>query len=73
MENFRDRIIEIKATLGYDRRHEMMNNHQTFHQILGNGIRAEDYEYKLQSLKGSITIFTTKILDKLNQEVCALS
>lgn len=61
--------LRLNLNWDYDRLHEMVNHHKTIRQMLGHGIRDEDEQYKLQTLKDNISLFTPEVLDKLNQLV----
>ena len=61
--------LRINLNWDYDRLLEMVNNHKTIRQMLGHGIRNEDDQYSLQTLKDNIGLFTPEILDELNQIV----
>ena len=61
--------LRLNLNWDYDRLLEMVNNHKTIREMLGHGIRDEDFQYNLQSLKDNIKLFTPEILDKLNQLV----
>jgi IS5 family transposase len=63
--------LRLNLNWDYDRLHEMVNNHKTIREMLGHGVRDEDDQYKLQTLKDNVGLFTPVILDKLNQIVVA--
>jgi len=63
--------LRLNLNWDYDRLHEMVNNHKTIREMLGHGIRDENDQYKLQTLKDNVGLFTPEILDKLNQIVVA--
>lgn len=61
--------LRLDAVGDYDRLLEIANNHKRVRQMLGHGIVDDEYEYKLQTLRDNISLFTPEILDKINQVV----
>lgn len=61
--------LRLNLNWDYDRLHEMVNNHKTIREMLGHDIRDENDQYKLQTIKDNVGLFTPEILDKLNQIV----
>ena len=61
--------IRLTCNWDYDKLHDIANNHQTIREMLGHGVMDEKYEYKLQTLKDNISLFTPEILDRINQVV----
>ena len=59
--------LRLNLNWDYDHLLEMVNNHKTIRQMLGHGIRDDEDQYRLQTLKDNISLFTPKILDELNQ------
>jgi len=59
-------VLRLNLNCDYDRVHELANNHKTIRQMLGHGTFADDYEYKLQTLKDNVALLTPEILDKIN-------
>jgi len=62
-------VLRLNLNCDYDRIHELANNHKTIRQMLGHATFADDYEYKLQTLKDNISLFTPEILDRINELV----
>jgi len=61
--------IRLNSNWDYDKLHEMANNHDKLRQMLGHGLMDMKYQYKLQTLKDNISLFTPEILDQINQIV----
>jgi hypothetical protein len=61
--------LRLNCNWDYDKLHEIVNNHIRLRQMLGHGIMDEDYQYKLQTLKDNISLFTPDVLDKINRIV----
>jgi IS5 family transposase len=61
--------LRLNCNWDYDKLHEIVNNHIQLRQMLGHGTMDADYQYKLQTLKDNICLFTNKILIKINQIV----
>ncbi len=61
--------IRLTCNWDYDKLHDIANNHQTIREMLGHGVMDEKYEYKLQTLKDNISLFTPEILERINQVV----
>jgi transposase, IS5 family len=59
--------LRLSCNWDYDKLHEIANNHITLRQMLGHGLMDSNYQYKLQTLKDNISLFTPEILDKINQ------
>jgi len=62
-------VLRLNCNWDYDKLHEIVNNHIRLRQMLGHAIMDEDYQYKLQTLKDNISLFTPSALDKINQIV----
>jgi len=62
-------VLRLNLNWDYDRLTEMANNHKTIRMMVGHGTFADDYEYKLQTLKDNVTLLTPKILNKINTVV----
>ncbi len=59
-------VLRLNLNWDYDRLHEMANQHKTIRQMLGHGSFADEYEYKLQTLKDNVALLTPDILDRIN-------
>lgn len=59
--------LRLNCNWDYDKLHEMANNHKNLRLMLGHGLMDEGYQYRLQTLKDNITLFTKEILDEINQ------
>ena len=60
-------MIRLGCDWDYDKLLDIANNHKTLRLMLGHGDFCDDYEYKLQTLKDNISLFTPEILDEINQ------
>jgi hypothetical protein len=61
--------LRLGLNADYDRIHELANQHSTLRQMLGHGDWADETQYKLQTIKDNLGLFTPEILDRINQEV----
>lgn len=61
--------VRLTCNWDYDKLHDIANNHQKIREMLGHGVIDEDYQYKSQTLKDNISLFTPEILDRINQVV----
>ena len=62
-------VLRQGLNVDYDRVHELANQHNTLRLMLGHSGWDDDYQYKLQTLKDNLQLFTPAILDRINQEV----
>jgi transposase, IS5 family len=62
-------VIRLGLDADYDRVQELANQHGTLRQMLGHGDWSDTTQYKLQTLKDNLQLFTPEILDRINQEV----
>ncbi len=62
-------VLRLNLNWDYDRVLEMANNHKTIRQILGHGLRDNQIEYKLQTIKDNVSLITPEILDRINKVV----
>lgn len=62
-------MLRLNLNCDYDRVHELANNHATLRQMLGRGIRDEDFKYSLQCIKANVSLLMPAVLDKINQIV----
>jgi len=61
--------VRLTCNWDYDKLQDNANNHNTLRQLLGHGIRDEEHHYALQTLRDNISLFTPRILDRVNQIV----
>ena len=62
-------VVRLGLNADYDRVQELANQHSTLRQMLGHGDWTDNTQYKLQTLKDNLRLFTPEILDRINQEV----
>ena len=62
-------VMRLGLNADYDRIHDLVNQHGTLRQMLGHSDWSDKTEYKLQTLKDNLRLFTPEILDRINQEV----
>jgi len=62
-------VLRLGLNADYDRIHELANQHATLRQMLGHGDWTDKTEYKVQTLKDNLRLFTPELLDRINQEV----
>jgi len=62
-------VLRLGLNADYDRIHELANQHSTLRQMLGHGDWTDNTEYKVQTLKDNLRLFTPELLDRINQEV----
>ncbi len=53
----------------YDRIQELANQHRTLRMMLGHGLFTTDKDYRLQTLKDNLGLFTPEIMARINVEV----
>lgn len=53
----------------YDRLQELANQHRTLRMMLGHGLFTTDKDYRLQTLKDNLALFTPEIMARINVEV----
>ncbi len=63
-------ILRLNLNWNYDRLREMANQHSTIRQMLGHGFDDSE-QYKLQTIKDNISLFTPELLAKINAVVVA--
>ena len=61
--------LRLGLNTDYDRVHELANQHCTVRQMLGHGFADYKDQYHLQTIKDNLRLFTTELLDRINQEV----
>ena len=59
-------VLRLNLNWDYDRLHDEVNNHQRIRQMVGRSVFCDEYEYKLQTLRDNISLFTPEILDRIN-------
>jgi IS5 family transposase len=62
-------VLRLGLNADFDRIHELANQHGTLRQMLGHGDWSDTTEYKAQTLKDNLRLFTPEILDRINQAV----
>ena len=62
-------VLRLGLNADFDRIHELANEHGTLRQMLGHGDWTDKTEYKLQTLKDNLRLFTPQLLDRINREV----
>ena len=62
-------VLRLGLNADYDRIHELTNQHTTLRQMLGHSDWCDKTQYKLQTLKDNLRLFTPELLDRINQEV----
>ena len=61
--------LRVNLNCDYDRVMELANEHRTLRQMLGHGLVDEDAQYRLQTIKDNVRLFTPQVLDGINQIV----
>ena len=62
-------VLRLGLNADYDRVQELANEHKTLRKMLGHGDWADTTQYKLQTLKDNLQLFTPEILERINLEV----
>lgn len=62
-------VVRLGLNTDYDRIQELANQHSTLRKMLGHGDWSDQTQYKLQTLKDNLQLFTPEILDRINREV----
>lgn len=62
-------VLRLGLNADFDRIHELANHHDTLRLMLGHSDWADKTEYKVQTLKDNLRLFTPELLDRINQEV----
>lgn len=62
-------VLRLGLNADFDRIHELANQHSTLRQMLGHGDWSDKTEYKAQTLKDNLRLFTPELLDRINQAV----
>jgi len=58
--------VRLNLNCDYDHIHELANNHKTIRQMLGHATFADEYQYKLLTLKDNVSLLSPDILDRIN-------
>jgi len=61
--------LRLGLNADYDRIQELANQHRTLRMMLGHGIFDTEEDYRLQTLKGNLNLFTPAIMDRISEEV----
>ena len=59
-------MIRLGCNWDYDKLLDIANNHKTLRLMPGHSNFNDDYEYKLQTVKDNVSLFTPEILDEIN-------
>lgn len=62
-------VLRLGLNADFDRIHELANQHGTLRQMLGHSDWTDKTEYKVQTLKDNLRLFTPELLDRINQAV----
>jgi hypothetical protein len=62
-------VLRLGLNADFDRIHELANQHVTLRQMLGHSDWTDRTEYKAQTLKDNLRLFTPELLDRINQAV----
>ena len=61
--------LRLGSGADYDRIQELANQHRTLRMMLGHGLFTTDKDYRLQTLKDNLALFTPEIMARINVEV----
>lgn len=61
--------LRLALNADYDRIHELANQHITLREMLGHSGLAADYQYRLQTVKDNLKLFTPERMQRINIEV----
>jgi transposase, IS5 family len=62
-------VLRLGLNADFDRIHQLANQHSTLRQMLGHCDWTDKTEYKVQTLKDNLRLFTPELLDRINQAV----
>ena len=62
-------VLRLGLNVDYDRIQELANQHKTIRQMLGHSDWLDEQMYELQTIRDNVSLFTSEILDRINQEV----
>ena len=61
--------VRLNCNWDYDKLKEIVDNHQTIHQMLGHPDFCDSYRYPMQTIGDNVKLFTPEILYKINDLV----
>jgi hypothetical protein len=61
--------IRLALNADYDRIQELANQHRTLRMMLGHGVFDTEDDYRLQTLKDNLKLFTPEIMGRISAEV----
>jgi hypothetical protein len=61
--------LRLTLNTDYDRIQELANQHRTLRMMLGHGIFDTENEYRLQTLKDNLELFTPAIMNRISEAV----
>lgn len=61
--------LRLALNADYDRIQELANQHRTLRMMLGHGLFDTEKDYRLQTLKDNLTLFTPEIMGRINQKI----
>lgn len=61
--------LRLALNADYDRIQELANEHRTLRMMLGHGLFDTEKDYRLQTLKDNLKLFTPEIMECINKEV----
>jgi hypothetical protein len=61
--------LRLNCNWDYDKLHDIANNHKKVRDFLGHTGFKSDQQYKLQTIKDNIRLFTPEVLDEINRLV----
>ena len=59
--------LRLNCNWDYDKLHNIANNHKLVRDFLGHPVTEFDQQYKLQTIKDNIVLFTPEILDEISR------